>query len=75
MSRERAISLSSYWRTAKIRLGTGSGGLVGEKCSECGALIFPPRDICPGKGGKNCGHRLGPPPLPGESLAKPKTSA
>lgn len=30
------------WRTRLQRYG-----LVGEKCPDCGTLIFPPRDVCP----------------------------
>jgi len=33
---------ASYWRTTRQRLN-----LVGETCPQCGAILFPPRDICP----------------------------
>jgi len=36
------MRLASYWRTSKQRLS-----LVGEECPQCGAKLFPPRDICP----------------------------
>lgn len=36
------MSLASYWRTRGERLS-----LVGERCPQCGAALFPPRDICP----------------------------
>ena len=36
------MQLASYWRTSQQRLS-----LVGEECPQCGARLFPPRDICP----------------------------
>jgi hypothetical protein len=36
------MSLASNWRTKQQRLG-----LVGEVCPNCGAHLFPPRDVCP----------------------------
>lgn len=32
----------SVWRVRNQRLG-----LVGEVCPQCGAKLFPPRDVCP----------------------------
>ncbi len=36
------MRLPSYRRTVRQRLG-----LVGEVCPNCGAKLFPPRDVCP----------------------------
>ncbi len=33
---------ASYWRTNRQRLA-----LTGEVCPNCGAKLFPPRDVCP----------------------------
>ncbi|MGC9359528.1 MAG: Zn-ribbon domain-containing OB-fold protein [Anaerolineae bacterium] len=33
---------ASYWRTNRQRLT-----LTGEVCPNCGAKLFPPRDVCP----------------------------
>ena len=37
---------ASYWRTREQRLS-----LKGEVCPNCGAKLFPPRDVCPACGG------------------------
>lgn len=36
------MELSQHWRLAGQRYR-----FIGEKCSHCGAHIFPPRDVCP----------------------------
>lgn len=36
------MELSQHWRLNDQRYR-----LIGEKCSHCGADIFPPRDVCP----------------------------
>ncbi len=36
------MELSRHWRLQNQRYG-----LVGEECDQCGAKLFPPRDLCP----------------------------
>jgi uncharacterized OB-fold protein len=36
------MSIPRHWRLQNQRYG-----LVGEVCNECGAKLFPPRDVCP----------------------------
>ncbi|MBM3187889.1 MAG: Zn-ribbon domain-containing OB-fold protein [Chloroflexi bacterium] len=50
------MTFANYWRTRKQRLN-----LLGESCPQCGAILFPPRDVCP----KCSGPAKTPKPLSG----------
>ena len=36
------MEIARYWRNRKQRYS-----LTGEVCNQCGAVLFPPRDVCP----------------------------
>ncbi len=54
------MSIAHNWRLRNQRYR-----LVGEVCGNCGAKLFPPRDVCPA-----CGHSMATPsltPMQGEN--------
>lgn len=56
MSGERlGRGASDFWRTEAQRYR-----LVGEKCPECGELMFPPNDVCRGCGAGGAGWQSEP---------------